>query len=72
MAWYSTGDGQKVMMRMNDGSAARSLFVEMAFHPPHGVEPITKDELRRNIERRPEVWGQFRPYLKGGALKDRA
>lgn len=32
--------------------------------------PITKRELRRLIERRPELWGRFSSYLSTNALPE--
>lgn len=39
---------------------ANTTFLELAFHP---TNPMTKEELARNIERRPALWSRFAGYL---------
>lgn len=52
---------QKQMWREADARAARlnSAMLEMLF----GSNPITDDELRKLISRRPHIYGRFAGYL---------
>ncbi|MDW9531927.1 hypothetical protein RWE87_13555 [Sinorhizobium meliloti] len=39
---------------------ANLTFMELANHP---TNPMTREDLQRNIERRPHVWGRFAGFL---------
>ena len=69
---YGTGSGQKWMMYRNSGADIRMAFVELAFFPADGAEPLTTAELRRLIDHRPLLWGRFSAYMHTGLPGDDA
>jgi len=44
-----------------DLAATNQTFMELVNHP---TNPLTKEDLERNIERRPSLWGRYAGFLK--------
>ncbi len=53
---------QKQMYYQAERRAAErnETFLELVQHP---TNPLTREDLARNIERRPELWGQYAGWL---------
>lgn len=41
-------------------SDVNNTFMELVNHP---TNPLTKEDLEKNIERRPSLWGRFAGFL---------